>query len=250
MTQPPPPEEHPASTDTEAPPPKRHSEAILPFGVGERLDEVAQNRFSRTDWIELAAAVLLALATIVAAWSAYEATRWSGVQAKATRSAIEARSAAGQQTTIYGSVVQIDVQSWITWLQQRATGNDSGAAFMQERFREEFRPAFDAWLALVPAGAIPPGTPFDLPEYAPAAKVEADRLNAQSEAYAQESAAANQTGDNFVLTAVIMASVLFFAGVGTKLRARGTRLVMLLMAFLLFLGGVAFMLSQPQNFGI
>ncbi len=157
MTQPPPPEEHPASTDTEAPPPKRHSEAILPFGVGERLDEVAQNRFSRTDWIELAAAVLLALATIVAAWSAYEATRWSGVQAKATRSAIEARSAAGQQTTIYGSVVQIDVQSWITWLQQRATGNDSGAAFMQERFREEFRPAFDAWLALVPAGAIRPG---------------------------------------------------------------------------------------------
>ncbi len=53
-----------------------------------------------------------------------------------------------------------------------------------------------------------------------------------------------------MLTAVIMASVLFFAGVGTKLRARGTRLVMLLMAFLLFLGGVAFMLSQPQNFGI
>jgi len=250
MTQPTPPDEPLGSPGTEPPPPKRHAEAILPFGVGERLDEVAQNRFNRTDWIELAAAILLALATIVAAWSAYEATRWSGVQAKATRSAIEARSAAGQQTTVYGAVVQIDIQSWLTWLQQRAAGNESGATFMRERFRDEFRPAFDAWLAQVPAGEAPPGTPFDLPEYAPASKAEADRLNAESEAYAQESATANQTGDNFVLTAVIMASVLFFAGVGTKLRARGTRLVMLLMASLLFLGGVAFMLSQPQNFGI
>ena len=55
------------------------SDAILPFG--ERLDEIAQDRFNRTDWIELAAAILLALATIVAAWSAYQATRWGGVHA-------------------------------------------------------------------------------------------------------------------------------------------------------------------------
>jgi hypothetical protein len=47
-----------------------HSDAILPFG--ERLDEIAQERFDRTDWIELAAAIILALATIVAAWSAYQ----------------------------------------------------------------------------------------------------------------------------------------------------------------------------------
>lgn len=32
------------------------SEAILPFG--DRLDEIAQDRFNRTDWIELAAANL------------------------------------------------------------------------------------------------------------------------------------------------------------------------------------------------
>ncbi len=73
------------------PPPQRPrpgSGAILPFGVGERLDEIAQERFNRTDWIELAAAVILARATIVAAWSAYQATRWGGEQAKASRSAL------------------------------------------------------------------------------------------------------------------------------------------------------------------
>ena len=46
-----------------------------------------------------------------------------------------------------------------------------------------------------------------------------------------------------------MASVPFFAGVGSKLKARGLRLFMLSMGIILFLGGVSFMLSMPQNFG-
>jgi len=224
------------------------SEAILSWG--ERLDAIAQERFNRTDWIELAAAVILALATIVAAWSAYQATRWGGVQASSSRSAIEAKTDAAQQTSILGAQVQIDVQLWTLWLQQEADDNDDGAAFLEARFREEFRPAFESWIASVPEGEVPPGTPFDMPEYQPAAETEADRLNADAGAFADVSAEANQTGDNFVLTAVIMASVLFFAGVGTKLKGRAVRLFMLLVAVLFFLGGVGFMLSLPQNVGI
>jgi hypothetical protein len=77
----------------------------------EGLDEVAQDRFNRTDWIELAAAVLLALATIAAAWSAYQATRWGGEQASASRSALSAKSDATQQTTISGAQVQVDMKT-------------------------------------------------------------------------------------------------------------------------------------------
>ena len=47
-----------------------------------------------------------------------------------------------------------------------------------------------------------------------------------------------------------MASVLFFAGVGTKVKARGIRLFMLFAGFALFVAGVWFMLSMPQNFGL
>ena len=227
---------------------ERPSEAILPWG--DRLDEIAQDRFNRTDWIELAAAVILALATIVAAWSAYQATRWGGEQAKASRSALEARADASQLTTIFAAEVQVDVQLWTLWLQQAADDNDVGVAFVEERFRDEFKPAFEAWSALAPAEEAPPGTPFDLPEYAPESRDEAEQRLADSEAFADQAAEANQTGDNFVLTAVIMASVLFFAGVGTKLKGRAVRLIMLLMAALLFFGGLAFMLSLPQNVGI
>ena len=242
--------------DPKNPPPhadEPSSDAILPFG--ERLDEIAQDRFKRTDWIELAAAVLLALATIVAAWSAYQATRWGGEQASASRSALEAKTDAAQQTTTYAAQVQIDVQLWILWLEQaqldaRSGDNTTDMAFVESRFRDEFKPAFEAWLALVPEGEAPPGRPFDLPEYVPEAREEADRLDAEAEAFAKVSAEANQTGDNFVLTAVLMASVLFFAGVGTKLKGRGVRLLMLTFAALLLLGGLGFMLSLPQNVAI
>ena len=44
-----------------------------------------------------------------------------------------------------------------------------------------------------------------------------------------------------------MASVLFFAGVGTKSKGRRVRQAMLGMAFVLFVGGVLFTISLPQN---
>lgn len=226
------------------------SDAILPFG--ERLDEIAQERFNRTDWIEVAAAVLLALATIVAAWSAYQATRWSGEQSKATRSALAAKSDAAQQASLAGTLAEADVQLWIFWLQQvqldEITGdNAAGIEFVEERFRDELRPAFDAWLAQVREGEAPPGTPFEMEEYEPAAGKEAERLNAEADVFADAAAEANDTGDNFVLSAVVMASVLFFAGVGTKLRDRRVRLLMLTFAALLFLGGLGFIFSLPHN---
>ncbi len=234
-------------------PDESSSDAILPFG--ERLDEIAQERFNRTDWIEVAAAVLLALATIVAAWSAYQATRWSGEQSRDTRNALTAKSDAAQQASIAGTLAEADVQLWIFWLEQvgldEITGdNAAGIAFAQERFRDEFKPAFDAWLALASEGEPPPGTPFEMEEYQSAAGAEAERLNAEADIYADAAAEANQTGDNFVLSAVVMASVLFFAGVGTKLRSRAVRLLMLGFATLLFLGGLGFVLSLPQNVGI
>jgi hypothetical protein len=243
------PEANPSSAAAPGPPHERSSsEPILPWG--ERWDSVAQERFNRADWIELAAAILLSLATIAAAWSAYQSTRWSGVQANSYSASGARRTEATQHNSIFAAQAQIDVMAWIAYLEHRQAGDERGAAFLRERFREEFVPAFEAWLALVPEGEIPPGTPFDLPEYQPSAMRLANQLNAEAERAAATAREANQIGDNFVLVAVVMASVLFFAGVGTKVRSRGIRLFMLSMGTALFLGGIWFMLSMPQNFGL
>jgi hypothetical protein len=227
---------------------RQHSDAILPFGT--RLDEIAQAYFNRTDWIELAAAILLALATVVAAWSAYQATRWGGVQANSFSAASAKRVEATQAVSIYAAQVQIDVESWLTWIDEFSQGDEEGMAFLEDRFRDGFQPAFQAWLAQVPAGQMPPGTPFDMEEYQPSEEADSQTLNAQAEALSAEARDANQRGDNFVLVAVIMASVLFFAGVGTKLKARAVRLLMLVLGSLFFLIGFGFMVSMPQNVGI
>jgi len=224
------------------------SDAITPWG--ERWDAIAQQRFNRTDWIELAAAILLSLATIAAAWSAYQSTRWSGVQANSYSAAAAKRTEATQQNSIFAAQVQIDVMTWISYLEHLQASDERGAAFLKDRFRAEFKPAFDAWVALVPSGGVPPGTPFELPQYQPEARRLASELNGQADEFAAVAREANQIGDNFVLVTVVMASVLFFAGVGTKVAGRGIRVFMLGTGAVLFTGGIWFMLSMPQNVGL
>jgi hypothetical protein len=232
---------------TDAPGQGSSSDAILPWG--ERWDTVAQQRFNRTDWIELGAAILLSLATIVAAWSAYQSTRWGGVQANSYSAAAARRTEATQYNSVFAAQAQIDVMMWISYLEHHQAGDERGAAFLMDRFRDEFKPAVDAWLALAPPGQVPPGTPFELPQYQPEARRLARELNAEADELAATGREANQIGDNFVLVAVVMASVLFFAGVGTKVKARGVRLFMLVMGCMLFIAGMWFMLSMPQNVG-
>lgn len=220
--------------------------------VEGRLDDLA-HRFDRSDWIELAAAVLLAAATVVAAWSAYQATRWGGVQTVDFSNASALRAQANDTMTIAEAGLEVDVEMFSTWLVLAAEGNERGAEAIRGRMRDEFRPAFDAWLGDAPLGEFPDGRPFDLPQYEQFARSEAReaaQLFEAADAAAADARAANQTGDDFVLVAVVMATVLFFTGVSTKLRGRWLRMVMLLMAAVLFLTGLGFMLSLPQNVGI
>jgi hypothetical protein len=94
---------------------------------------------------------------------------------------------------------------------------------------------------------------MEMPEFAEkgleAARIASD-LGDQAEAAALRAAEANQISDNFVLIAVVMASVLFFAGVGTKFRTRGLRMAMVALALLLLVGGFAYLVSLPQSIGV
>ena len=204
----------------------------------------------RLDWIELAATVLLSLATIVAAWSAYQSARWSGIQSVNFSAAAARRVEASQFNSAFTAQVQLDMISWLTYLEQRQAGSEDGAKFIRERMRKEFGPALDAWLASAPEGEIPAGTPFELPQYRLESKDTVDRLNTEADELSASAMEANQIGDNYVLVAVIMASVLFFAGVGNKLRGRTARLIMLGMGSALYIGGTWFMLSLPLSFAI
>ena len=70
-----------------------------------------------------------------------------------------------------------------------------------------------------------PATPFAMPEYQVAHRIEAARLNKAAEASAVEVGQDIQRASNYVLTVVLYAVVLFFAGMSTKLRSRRLRTI-------------------------
>jgi len=216
--------------------------------AGSAREEIA-DKIEKTDTLEIIAAVLLALATISSAWSAYQATRWTGVQATEFGRASSLRSESVRASNQANVQVSIDVSVFTQFLAAYAAEETELVDFYRDRFREEFKPAFEAWLASAPEGQVPDGTPFALPEYQLAAAQEADRLEVEATAAFDAAKDANQTSDNFVLTAVLFASVLFFAGVGTRFRTQGIRRFMIGLAALMFAGALVVVFSLPQNIG-
>jgi hypothetical protein len=123
--------------------------------------------------------------------------------------------------------------------------------FYRERFRPEFKPAFEAWIAtkpLVTEGA--PRTPFVMPEYRLAARAEAERLDQTAEALSAEVRRDIQRSTNYVLGVVLFAVALFFAGMSTKLTAPGLRKAMLVVGYAVFLGAVIWIASSPVSVSI
>ena len=61
---------------------------------------------------------------------------------------------------------EIDVEIFIQWIDAYAQGKMRLAAFYLTRFRDEFKPAFAAWIATKPLqNEAAPLSPFALPEY-------------------------------------------------------------------------------------
>ena len=201
--------------------------------------------------VEIVAAVLLALATVLSAWGAYQATRWSGEQADAYAESAALRASASRQGTVASRNAQIDVSTFLAWAAAKSAGDDRLATFLESRFRTEFKAPFAAWLknATPDDQGIPAGTPFDQPEYVLAAQNMADDLNAKADAALAEARKDNQISDNFVLTAVLFASVLFFAGTAAKFRPQWIRWTMIGVAVVVFALGIVVEFTLPQSIG-
>jgi hypothetical protein len=210
----------------------------------------SEDTVKRDRRVELLAAILLSAATVVTAWSAYQATRWSGEQAASYTKASAKRTESVRASTLVNRQILIDVSTFLDWVDATAEdGDEVRAADIHERMREEFLPAFDTWLVSTPGEELPPGTPFTLPEYVSEAQQEADRLEAEASKAFEDGAEANQISDNFVLAAVLLASVLFFAGLAGTFDSLRAQVFLLILGAVMFLAGSAIVLTLPQNVG-
>jgi hypothetical protein len=132
--------------------------------------------------IEIVATVLLSVAAVATAWSGYQATRWNGEQAKAAGSTNAIRVDAARAQGLSQAQTQVDIATFVQWVDAYALKRTMLADFYFKRFRTEFRPAVNAWLATKPLqNPNAPLTPFVMPEYKLAATAEAQRLDAEAE---------------------------------------------------------------------
>jgi hypothetical protein len=205
----------------------------------------------RSDPIEIVATVLLALATVATAWSGYQASRWNGESAKAFSRGNAARVESTRASGLANSQTQIDVATFTQWVNAYALSQTELADFYFARFREEFRPAVDAWVATRPLrNPDAPLTPFAMPEYQLAAREEAERLEAEAEELAAKARTNVQRATNYVLGVVLFASALFFAGMSTKLRTRRLRVVLLCFGIAVFLGTAIWIATSPISLSV
>ena len=197
-------------------------------------------------WISITEALLLSVVTIMAAWSGYSAAKW-GTESSlnlAKASATRAKSNREFQQALTFRVG--DATTFNAWFGAYLSGNANGARVARKRFRPEYEVAFDAWLRTHPfTNPNAPPSAQSMPQYKPAGQAEANTLDAEADSLYLEGQDAAVTGDKYVRSTVILASVLFIVGISSHFPIRGVRFGLIALGACLLLFAVVAILQLP-----
>ena len=196
--------------------------------------------------LEIISAIILSLATVASAWSAYQSASWNSVERSLARQATNTRTESIRKSTTAMHYTVIDVNMFLEYAHAYSLGNDQLTDFLYQRFTPQLKTAVDAWVALKPlTNEDAPSSPFMMPEYRSPLQIESEELLLISEEKLVEAGKASENSDNYALFTVIFASVLFFAGIISKFESVKIQIILLIFAALTFLGGVIVILTSP-----
>jgi hypothetical protein len=199
-------------------------------------------------WLDIASTLLLALAAVATAWASYQAARWHGEQASSFSKANAARIESTRASDLANRQVPIDVTTFEQWVDAYAQDETELADFYRRRFRDEFKPAVDAWIATRPLqNPAAPQSPFAMPEYRLAANEDATRLETEAAQHSDQANKDIERADQYVLCVVLFAASLFFAGMSTRLRTGTARTAVFALGCTVFLGTIAWLATFPVS---
>lgn len=189
------------------------------------------------------AAVLLGLATVATTWGAYQANRWNGVMTSSFNESARLSTDAGKLYQEGDAINALDANLFAEWALATTAGNAEAADYLAENlFSEGLVAALDAWQA---AGDDAPSAPFDLEEYVVPQWDAGDALEVESQAATDRADDANQTGDDYVLVTVLLAVVLFTAGIAATLESVRLKGAFLVSGGVVFVVATGLLLSYP-----
>ncbi len=210
------------------------------------MQEQKHHPHPRMHTLEVIAALLLSVATVASAWSAYQSTRWSGLQSILFGEANTDRIESSRSTNNANRQVTIHVGLFVRYAAALSENNNKLADFLYQRFPPPLRKATDAWLKTDPLkNPRAPSSPFGMKEYSLEDERQAQELGQLAKEKFEAAKQANQTSDNYVLLTVLFASVLFFSGMSTKFESLKIRAAMLLMGAIIFCVALGFVAYYP-----
>ncbi|WP_243834555.1 hypothetical protein [Cryobacterium psychrophilum] len=155
---------------------------------------------------------VLSVTAVLTAWCGCESSKWGGEMSIDFSQASSARIQATDYDGQARDARQIDVASYLQWIEATADELPQRAQYYEDRFTPTFAVAFDAW----EAGDREEAFPFVLDEYVPEGTAEAAEMNATPDARFADALKSNQRGDNYSLLTVLFALVLFLTAMSQR----------------------------------
>ena len=212
-----------------------------PTGAEQVADSPRERR------LELIVTILLAAAALLSAWCAFQSARFSSQENVSHAEAIRLQVDAAAADNAAGRLMLIDVTAFSEWVDATASGQQRKATFLRERFRDEMKPAFDAWVASGGLGDLEAdATPFELPEYRLAKAEEAAALQVAAEAAALRGESRGSTADKYLLAVVLYAAALFQLGIQSRIGVFELRRVLVTVAGGIVLATTVWIATLPK----
>jgi hypothetical protein len=195
--------------------------------------------------LEVFAVMLLGIATIGSAWCGYQASRWNGKESDLARDSSDAQVEAAREFGLATQTVSYDSNIIAQYARAVSEGNTELQEFYRETLiRSEFLPVIERWQAATQNGDTPPNLLEDEAYIDGEMKTYRD-TTAKAAALSVEADEAGENADEYILTTLLLASALFFAGITTSFRVRFAQLMLLTGSGLLIAYAAARLADAP-----
>jgi hypothetical protein len=193
------------------------------------IDDARSRRGGRS-LLEFVAVLLLGVATVATAWCGYQASRWNGEETDQYRAAGFANVESSRLFGLATEIIAYDAGVTAQYARAVAEGDTDLQEFIKDKLvRPAFRPQLEQWEADRASGAEPTNL-FENQEYLDSQFAQSDAKQAEVVAAQTLSAEAGDTADEYLLTTLLTASALFFAGVTTSFKKRTAQMLLLSLA--------------------
>jgi hypothetical protein len=200
-------------------------------------------REMREDGLSL---TITSLAAVATAWSAFQASTWSGVQTFALANAARLRELSTQLRLEGDQQMHVDADLFIAYAGALVEHRDAFATFLRARFPPRLQVATDEWLDTHPLEATSaPAHPLAMPEYRVEAMERANVAQKASDEASDHAARANHAADLYVLATVLLATIITMSSLGSRLSTRSARRASLVFCGVVLLVVIVWLALRP-----